>query len=89
MRGLGLRYPISLVIIVFFSLLATSIVFEHHDVLVRVTNKHIRLPSRPSILTVFIVLGPRRRTSASAMGENTEQPIRSSSDSVLCGNFVG
>ncbi|KAG1848088.1 hypothetical protein DFJ58DRAFT_705167 [Suillus subalutaceus] len=46
---LGLRYPLGLVIIVLFSLLATSIVFEHHDVLVRVTNKHIHLPSPLSL----------------------------------------
>ncbi|KAG1886630.1 hypothetical protein F4604DRAFT_1279833 [Suillus subluteus] len=46
---LGLRYPLGLVIVVLFSLLATSIVFEHHDVLVRVTNKHIHLPSPLSL----------------------------------------
>jgi hypothetical protein len=47
---LGLRYPLGLVIIVLLSLLATSIVFEHHDVLVRVTNKYIHLPSPLSLL---------------------------------------
>ncbi|KAG1886634.1 hypothetical protein F4604DRAFT_1722714, partial [Suillus subluteus] len=33
---LVLRYPLGLVIIVLLSLLVTSIVFEHHDVLVEV-----------------------------------------------------
>lgn len=46
---LGLCYPLGLVIMVLLSLLATSIVFEHHDVLVRVTNKHIHLPSPLSL----------------------------------------
>ncbi|KAG1778893.1 hypothetical protein EV702DRAFT_1277747 [Suillus placidus] len=32
---LGLRYPLGLVIIVLLSLLVTSVVFDHHDVLVR------------------------------------------------------
>ncbi|KAG2337274.1 hypothetical protein BDR05DRAFT_848702, partial [Suillus weaverae] len=41
---LGLRYPLGLVIIALLSLLVTSVVFDHHDVLVRVTNKHIHLP---------------------------------------------
>jgi hypothetical protein len=34
-NDIRLRYPLGLVIIVLLSLLATSIVFEHHDVLVR------------------------------------------------------
>lgn len=46
---LGLRYPLGLIIIVLLSLLATSTVFEHHDVLVRVTNKHIHFPSPLSL----------------------------------------
>lgn len=46
---LGLRYPLGLVIMVLLSLLATSILFEHHDVLVRVTNKHIHFPSPLSL----------------------------------------
>ncbi|OAX36465.1 hypothetical protein K503DRAFT_867554 [Rhizopogon vinicolor AM-OR11-026] len=47
---LGLRYPLGLVILVLFSLLATSVVFEQHDVLVRVTNKYIQIPSPLSLL---------------------------------------
>ncbi|KAG2136635.1 hypothetical protein DEU56DRAFT_804990 [Suillus clintonianus] len=42
---LGLRYPLGLIIIVLLSLLVTSFVFEQHDVLVKITNKHIHLPS--------------------------------------------
>ncbi|KAG1744856.1 hypothetical protein EDB19DRAFT_1632561 [Suillus lakei] len=44
-----LCYPLGLVIIVLFSLLATSVMFEHHDVLVRVTNKYIYIPSPLSL----------------------------------------
>ncbi|KAJ8596869.1 hypothetical protein M405DRAFT_721903, partial [Rhizopogon salebrosus TDB-379] len=47
---LGLCYPLGLVILVLFSLLATSVVFEQHDVLVRVTDKYIRIPSPSSLL---------------------------------------
>lgn len=60
---LGLRYPLGLVIIVLLSLLTTSVVFEHHDVLVRVTNKYICLPSplslfqRPRLHPSFLVPG--------------------------------
>ncbi|KAG1840528.1 hypothetical protein C8R48DRAFT_740472 [Suillus tomentosus] len=65
---LGLCYPLGLVIMVLLSLLATSIAFEHHDVLVRVTNKHMHLPSPLSLFQ-----RPRLHPSFSVPGRGQAQ----------------
>jgi hypothetical protein len=46
-------------------------------------------PRSPFSSAPSIVPGPRKRTSARTMGDNTEESIYSSSDSVWCGDFGG
>ncbi|KAL4067465.1 hypothetical protein V8B97DRAFT_2061682 [Scleroderma yunnanense] len=41
---LGLRFPVFLIFLVLLSLVGTSIVFEQHNVLANITNKHIPSP---------------------------------------------
>ncbi|KAG1722679.1 uncharacterized protein EDB91DRAFT_1088037 [Suillus paluster] len=60
---LGLRYPLGLIILILFSLLATSIVFEQHDVLVRARGQAswervLRNPyALPPIVFCLAILG--------------------------------
>ena len=68
----SLQYPLSLIMIVLLSLLAISVVFEQHDVLVRVCCLHL--------LVADVGPGVTRKWN---FGENLEESIRPFSIPVL------